>query len=114
MNLTKASISYFFLAIGLIAIAFYAYFKVLSIKSSPNSSNRDKIIGEMKDVDTWIEKNKRMEYVALFWAVVSVAIFAFLKYFYTAPLLSIFFPFIYIALIVISSMMFMPKKRVFK
>ncbi|GAA0721774.1 hypothetical protein GCM10008905_12560 [Clostridium malenominatum] len=114
MNLTRTSISYFFLIIGLVAIAFYAYFKVLSIKSSPNSSSRDKIIGKMKDVDTWSEKNKRMEYVSLFWAIVSIAIFAFVKYFYTAPLVSIFFPFIYIALIVASSMMFMPKKRVFK
>ena len=113
MNLTKISVSYFFLGIGILAIIFYVYFKMLSIRTSPSSDNRDKIIGDMKDVDSWTEKNKRMEYLSLAWAIISIGIFAFLKFYYTAGLISALFPFIYLALIVISIMLFMPKKRVF-
>lgn len=113
MNITRTSISYFFLGVGLIAIISYVYFKMLSIKSDPKSKDRDKIVGKMKDVDLWDEKNKRMEYLSLGWAVISIALFAFFKFFYTTGLISIIFPFVYIAIVAASIILFMPKKKTF-
>ncbi|MBU5484873.1 hypothetical protein KQI86_11050 [Clostridium sp. MSJ-11] len=113
MNITRISFSYFFLGVGLLSIVFYVYFKMLSIKSDPKSKDRKKVIGEMKDVALWTEKNKMMEYLSLGWAVISIALFAFFKFFYTTTgLISIIFPFVYIAMIAASVMLFMPKKKV--
>ncbi|WP_315120020.1 hypothetical protein [uncultured Clostridium sp.] len=113
MNITRISISYFFLGVGLIAIISYVYFKMLSIKSAPESKDRNKIVGKMKDADLWTEKNKRMEYLSLGWTVISITLFAFFKFLYTTGLISIIFPFVYIAVVAASIILFMPKKKTF-
>ncbi|KAJ49485.1 Na+/H+-translocating membrane pyrophosphatase [Clostridium tetanomorphum] len=112
MFITKISLSYFFLIIGIIAIVFYVYFKFLIIKSSPNNKDNEKILGNMKDVSRWLDKNTKMSYISLFWAIVSIIAFIFLKFYYTAGLISIIFPFLYLALIVISIILFLPKNKI--
>ena len=106
MYLTKNSLSYFFLCIGIIAIIFYAYFKFITIKTSPNGNDKDKIVGEMKDIESWRYRNIVMGYLSLFWGIISILAFIFLKFYYKAGLLSILLPFIYFALIVISIVLF--------
>lgn len=59
MFITKISLSYFFLIIGIIAIVFYVYFKFLIIKSSPNNKDNEKILGNMKDVSRWLDKTQK-------------------------------------------------------
>ncbi len=106
MSITSISLSYLFLSISIISIAFYLYFKLLVTKTSSDSTTRKEIIGKMKDPDSWRHRNKNMSYVSLFWAVVSLAIFIWLKYFYTAGLVPIMYTFIYLALIAVSIAVF--------
>lgn len=112
MYITKISLSYFFLGIGVIAIIFYVYFKFITIKTSSDSKDKDKILGNMKDVDAWRDRNTKMSYLSLFWAIISILAFIFLKFYYGAGLLSILLPFIYLALIVVSIVLFLPKKKI--
>lgn len=110
MNFSTVSLSYIFLGIFVIAILFYLYFKFVLIKSSPKSPNRDKIIGTMKKPEVWHERNKRLSYVSLFWAIISLGIFVFLKFLYKSPLIPSFMIFIYLGIIVLSSVLFLPRK----
>lgn len=110
MNFSTISLSYIFLGIFVIAILFYLYFKFVLIKSSPKSADKDKIIGTMKKPELWQERNKRMSYIALFWSIVSLGIFVFLKYLYKSPLIPSFMIFIYLGVIVLSSVLFLPRK----
>jgi len=110
MFITSISLSYMFLAIAFISIAFFLYFKTLIIKSSKNSNSRDRIIGNMKDPITWARRNNIMSYISLFWSIISLSIFIYLKFFYSAALVSIIYLFIYIALITASLILIKVKK----
>lgn len=110
LNFSTISLSYIFLGIFILAILFYLYFKFILVKSSPKSPTRDKIIGTMKKPEVWHERNKRMSYVALFWAIISLGIFVFLKYLYKSPIIPSFTIFIYLGIIVLSSILFLPRK----
>ncbi|KGK87547.1 hypothetical protein SDC9_113315 [bioreactor metagenome] len=110
MNFSTISLSYIFLGIFVVAILFYAYFKFVLIKSSDKSPDKDKIIGTMKKPEVWHERNKRMSYIALFWSVISLAVFVFLKYLYKSPIIPSFMIFIYLGVIVLSSVLFLPRK----
>jgi len=102
MNFTSISLSYAFLIIGIGAILFFLYFKVLVVKTGKNKASRDEIVGKMKDPDDWRNRNNRMAYVSLFWALVSLGIFVYLKFFYTVGLVSFIYPLILLIAIVIS------------
>lgn len=111
MNITSMLLSYIFFGISIVALCFSLYFKLLVIKTSPDSRSRDKIIGDMKDPLTWREKNNNMAYICIFWALVSLAFFIYLKFFYTAGLISILYIFIYIAVIAVSISVVGTKKK---
>lgn len=102
MNITTISLSYFFFVIFIVSAIFAIYFKLIVIKSAPGNSQRDKIIGKMKDPDTWRYKNNTLAYISIFWSVVSLLIFAYLKFYYTAGLVSTIYLFLYLAVIAIS------------
>ncbi|WP_097027353.1 hypothetical protein [Clostridium peptidivorans] len=110
MNFSTISLSYMFLGIFVISILFYLYFKFILIKSSPKSPDKDKIIGTMKKPEVWQERNKRMSYIALFWSIISLAIFVFLKFLYKSPLIPSYMIFIYLGVIALSSILFLPRK----
>ncbi|WP_061316658.1 hypothetical protein [Clostridium botulinum] len=99
MNVTSISLSYFFLGISLISLSFFIYFKILT---SNSSKENEKIVGDMKEPRTWLNRNNRMAYVSLFWAIVSLAIFIYLKFFIMPTIISILYVIGYAFLIVIS------------
>jgi len=111
---SSSSLSYIFLSMSLIAFAFFLYFKSLIIKTTPNSRTRDKIIGTMKDPDTWRYKNSMMANLSVFWAIVSLGVFIYLKFFYKAGLISMIYFFIYLAIEVISVAYFSSIKKLTK
>lgn len=111
MYITSISISYVFLGVTLISVAFAVYFKTLVIKTSPNKNTREKILGNMKDPITWRHKNNIASYVALFWTILSLCLFIYFKFFYVASLISIYYLYIYAALIVISLFYFISRKK---
>lgn len=111
MLVTSISLSYIFFGLGAIALIFFLYFKLLVIKSSPHSSSRESIIGEMKDPDGWRDRNNKMSYLSLFWTILSIGIFIYLKFYYSTGLISIIIPFIYIGLIAVSASFFSNKVR---
>ncbi len=51
----------------------------------------EKIVGNMKDPKTWLNRNNRMAYVSLFWFIVSLAIFIYLKFFTMPTIISILY-----------------------
>jgi hypothetical protein len=111
MLVTSISLSYAFFGVGIMALISFVYFKLLVVKTSPNNASRNSIIGEMKDPDSWRDKNNKMSYLSLFWAILSIGIFIYLKYFYPSGLISIIIPFVYVALIAVSASFFSSKKR---
>ncbi|WP_434283848.1 hypothetical protein [Clostridium botulinum] len=102
MNVTSISLSYFFLGISLISLSFFIYFKILTNNSSKENENNEKIVGDMKEPKTWLNRNNRMAYVSLFWAIVSLAVFIYLKFFIMPTIISILYVIGYAFLIVIS------------
>ncbi|RUT62007.1 hypothetical protein C1143_07680 [Clostridium botulinum] len=102
MNVTSISLSYFFLGISLISLSFFIYFKILTNNSSKEDENNEKIVGDMKEPKTWLNRNNRMAYVSLFWAIVSLAVFIYLKFFIMPTIISILYVIGYAFLIVIS------------
>jgi len=114
MLITSISLSYVFLGIAIITIGFFLYFKTLLIKTSKHNESRDKIIGNMKDPISWTHKNNIMSYISLFWAIISLAIFIYLKFYFAAGLVSIIYPFIYFALIAASLLLIRTKKTTAK
>ncbi|EPS46992.1 hypothetical protein CFSAN002367_25339 [Clostridium botulinum CFSAN002367] len=56
----------------------------------------------MKEPKTWLNRNNRMAYVSLFWAIVSLAVFIYLKFFIMPTIISILYVIGYAFLIVIS------------
>lgn len=87
-NLTSISLSYYFLILGLLFLIAFFYFKVIFIKTDDKNSSRDKIIGTMKDPKQWRSKNNFMSYICIFWFLVSIAIFTYMKYFTYPKLIS--------------------------
>ncbi len=65
----------------------------------------------MKDPETWMNRNNRMAYVSLFWSIVSLAIFIYLKFFTMPTIISILYVIGYIFLIVISVVIAGMKKQ---
>lgn len=105
------SSSYLFLGISIISLLFFLYYKFLVVNTGDTSKRRDKIIGSMKDPDNWRDRNNKMSYVSLFWAIISIAIFIYLKFFRTAGLISIIYVFIYSAVIVLSVSVFLKQNK---
>ncbi|MCY6484641.1 hypothetical protein OW763_09845 [Clostridium aestuarii] len=102
MNITSISLSYLFLGVFIVSFAFFIYYKVLITKTTSNSPSREKIIGTMKKSETWRQKNNIMSYVSVFWAIISLALFIYLKFFFKIRLINMLYVFAYIAAIVIS------------
>lgn len=111
MNVTSISLSYLFLGICLISLSFFIYFKILTSNSSKKDEKSEKIVGNMKDPETWMNRNNRMAYVSLFWSIVSLAIFIYLKFFTMPTIISILYVIGYIFLIVISVVIAGMKKQ---
>jgi hypothetical protein len=103
MYITSISLSYALLGATIIACGFFIYFKTLVIKTGDTKETKNKILGKMKEPEAWRNKNNKMSYVSLFWTIVSLLLFIYLKFFYTANLVSILYIFAYIALIVITT-----------
>lgn len=106
MNTTRIFLSYSFLVISLLSLAFFIYFKLIVIKTSSNSRDKDKIIGEMHNPEKWRSSNNKTAYILLFWTILSGAIFIYLKFFSTTEVISLLFLFIYIAAFIISTFIF--------
>lgn len=102
MYVTTISLSYWFLGIALIAILFSIYFKSLVTKTSPGNKSRDKILGTMKDPVSWRQKNNNLSYISIFWAVISLILFIYLKFLSIAGLLPVYYVFAYLVLIALS------------
>ncbi|WP_410506379.1 hypothetical protein ACER0A_006075 [Haloimpatiens sp. FM7315] len=101
MYITSISLSYIFLAIGVLSFIFFLYFRIILMKSSNKKSNT-KILGKTKNPEIWRNKNNRMSYISFFWFALSVGFFVYFKFFFTSNLLSISYLFIYIALITVT------------
>jgi hypothetical protein len=106
MNTTTTFISYAFLGIALVSLLFFLYFKVLVVKTSSDSESKDKIVGDMHNPEQWRNRNNRLSYVTLFWALLSGGIFIYVKYFYTQGVISLIILFGYIAAIIASIFFF--------
>ncbi|MDP4143055.1 MAG: hypothetical protein Q8936_01040 [Bacillota bacterium] len=102
MYVTSISLSYIFLGITIITIAFSIYFKTLVAKTSPGRKTRDKIIGDMKDPMSWRDKNNRMGNISIFWSLLSLALFIYFKFFYITGLVYSIYLYIYIAAIALT------------
>lgn len=112
MNITSISLSYIFLAISIIEFVFFLYYIFLVTNTGANSKRRDKIIGSMKDPDHWRARNNKMAYLSLFWSILSVIAFIYLKFFFKSGLVSIIYVFVYLALIAVSVSLFLNQNKV--
>ncbi|MFT5871656.1 MAG: hypothetical protein ACI8WT_000576 [Clostridium sp.] len=101
-----------FFGISILAFVFFLYYKFLVINTGAKSKRRDKIIGSMKDPDHWRHRNNIMALISLFWALISLTAFIYLKFFYKSGLISIIYVFIYLVLIVLSVSLFMKQNKV--
>jgi polyferredoxin len=106
MNMTSSALSYLFIIIALIDLAFVFYFKVLVMNTAENNKHRDKIIGNMKDPEHWRQRNNRMSYIFLFWCIASFAVFVYLKYFFGIGLVSAVYVIGYLVAMAISIALF--------
>jgi len=105
-------LSYVFFAISIIELIFFLYYKFLVINTGEKSKRRSKIIGSMKDPEDWRHRNNIMAFVSLFWAIISIIAFTYLKFFSKAGLVSIVYVFVFIALIVLSISIFLKQNKV--
>ena len=106
------SLSYLFIGISIASFIFFIYYKYLVINTGADSKKRDKIIGSMKDPEHWRARNNIMAFISLFWAIVSLIVFIYLKFFYDSGLVSIIYVFVYLALIAVSVAFFLKKNKV--
>ncbi|WP_125153847.1 hypothetical protein [Clostridium rectalis] len=106
MYITSTSLSYLFLAVGILSLFFFIYFKFIIAKS-----DNQKIVGTMKNPEVWKNRNSKMIYISLFWTIVSIGIFIYLKFFYNLGLISIVFLISYIVLLLASIILFFPKNK---
>jgi len=56
----------------------------------------------MKDPDSWRDRNNTLSYIFLFWSILSLAAFVYLKYFYGIGLISGIYVIGYLAAMVLS------------
>jgi len=101
-----------FFAISIIEFIFFVYFKFLVINTGAQSKMRKNIIGAMKDPDNWRQRNNLIAFISLFWTLISISAFIFLKFFYTLGLVSIIYVFIYLVVIVLSISFFIKKNKI--
>lgn len=101
-----------FFAVSIIEFIFFLYYKFLVINTGAKSKRRENIIGTMKDPEHWRNRNNIIAFISLFWALISIIAFIYLKFFFTTGLLSIVYVFIYIAVIVLSVSVFIKKNKV--
>lgn len=106
MYFTSYSLAYVFLAMSLIAAVFFLYFKSLVIKTSENNKAKDAVIGNMKNPEQWRQNNSTLGNLSLFWSILSLIVFIYLKFFYRAGLVNIIYPLIYFSLEVITIIFF--------
>ncbi|WMJ80877.1 hypothetical protein RBU49_01105 [Clostridium sp. MB40-C1] len=111
MKITSFSLSYLFLGVFVISLMFFIYFKVLMVKTESEGNEKEKIIGTMKDPDTWKKRNNLMSYISAFWCVLSLILFIYIKFFYKTRLINIIYFFIYLAVIVLSIIFIVLKKK---
>lgn len=102
MYITSISFSYFFLILSLLSLIFFVYFTFIVTKTRENSSDRQKIVGNMKDPTAWRARNKNSSILCIIITAVSLGLFIYLKFFKVSFLISIIYLFIVIAAIVIS------------
>lgn len=102
MYLTSISFSYFILGVSIICIASYLYFKLLFNKTSIESNSRAKIIGQMKDPEGWRRRNGRMANVCMLWFIISIILYAVIKFLFTISLIPITYLLIYVVTIALS------------
>lgn len=111
MYMTSSSLAYVFLGITILAFAFSLYFKTLVIRTKPNSYSRDKIIGNMKNPDAWRISNSRMGNFSLFWAILSLIVFIYLRFYYGIGLVNSVYVFGYLAVAIISAIFILSSLR---
>ncbi|MBX4265848.1 hypothetical protein [Clostridium estertheticum] len=112
MNITSVSLSYMFFVVSIIEFIFFLYYKFLVINTGAKSKRRENIIGTMKDPEHWRKRNNIIAFISLFWSLISIFAFIYLKFFYSTHLLSIVYVFIYIAVIVLSVFVFIKKNKI--
>ncbi|MBU3183820.1 hypothetical protein [Clostridium estertheticum] len=112
MNITSVSLSYMFFVVSIIEFIFFLYYKFLVINTGAKSKRRENIIGTMKDPEHWRKRNNIIAFISLFWSLISIFAFIYLKFFYATHLLSIVYVFIYIAAIVLSVFVFIKKNKI--
>jgi len=100
-----------FFAISAVEFIVFMYYKFLVINTDPKNKKRKKIIGSMKDPDHWRRRNNIIAFISLFWALISMITFIYLKFFYNSGLVSIVYAFIYVVLIVLSVTLFIKKNK---
>jgi magnesium-transporting ATPase (P-type) len=91
---------------------FFFYYKYLVVNTGDKSKRRDKIIGSMKDPEDWRGRNNKMAYVSLFWTIISIIVFIYLKFFYQSGLISIIYVFVYLVAVVLSVSLFLKQNKV--
>lgn len=111
MDVTSISLSYVFMGVGVILLIAFLYFRVIVAKSADGKPSHDRIVGSMKHPDTWRNKNNSASYVSLFWAVLSIGIFIYLKYYLGSTVIPIWYLFVYAAAIIISYAIFGGKRE---
>lgn len=114
MNITSISLSYLLLSISVVEFIVFIYYKFLVISTDPKNKKRKKIIGSMKDPNHWRQRNNIIAFISLFWSLVSIISFIYLKFFYTLGLTSIIYLFIYVVLIVLSVTFFIKKNKLIR
>lgn len=114
MYITSISLSYVFLSICVISLIFFLYFKIIVVKTTSNKPKRDKIIGKMKNPELWRTQNNRISLISLLWSLISLAAFIYLKFFYKAGLISIIYLLAFIAVIVVSNIIFLINRKTAK
>ncbi|MBU3172675.1 hypothetical protein [Clostridium estertheticum] len=112
MNITSVSLSYIFFVVSIIEFIFFLYYKFLVINTGAKSKRRENIIGTMKDPEHWRKRNNIIAFISLFWSLISIFAFIYLKFFHATHLLSIVYVFIYIAAIVLSVFVFIKKNKI--
>ena len=111
LNITTISSAYIFLAIFAVEFISFLYYIFLVGNTRANSEKRSKIIGTMKDPEDWRRRNNIMAYICLFWSIVSIIAFIYLKFFSKSPLISIVYVFGFLALIVVTVSVFLKHTR---
>ena len=112
MNINSISSAYIFLAIFVVEFISFLYYIFLVGNTSFKSEKRSKIIGTMKAPEHWRRRNNIMAYICLFWSIVSIAAFIYLKFFFKSPVISMVYVFVFLALIVVTVSVFLKSHKV--